>query len=397
MTWRAGCGNSPQMQRPVWLCLPFLAAWLGGGTFNAVASTPPPVPVIVVTDLYHPPQDPGDNFDLIAAYALPEVRLLAVVLDVTEAFRKPVADHPGLYADPTGPRDPGFIPVTQLNYLFDRTVPCAAGPFQPMRSPEDVMRDAPVFQQHGVNLILDTLRDSPHPVEIVSFGSARPVAVAFNRDPRLFRKKLRRLHLCAGSSEPGFIEWNVALDPHAFTRLLWSSLPIAVYPCATREGPFAYGPHNCYWKLPDLGFIARMDPALQRYLTFAFGRTARADFLRALDQDPPAGSEVLFASLPHNVWETAVWLNVANRRLVRRAHGAYRIVPASQVRLDDLVLPNELRPCSFNVQDDGSFSFCLGKSGVPHFIYDRGDPLANEAAFRQALPEWYVSIRPRQL
>lgn len=140
-----------------------------------------------------------------------------------------------------------------------------------------------------------------------------------------------------------------------------------------------------------------MDPALRRYLTFAFGRTARADFLRALDQYPPAGSEVLFASLPHNVWETAVWLNVANRRLVRRSDGAYRIVPASQVHPDDLVLPNELRPCSFNVQDDGSFSFRLGKSRVPHFIYDRGDPLANEAAFRQALPEWYVSIRPRQL
>ena len=29
------------------------------------------VPVIDITDLYHPPQDPGDNLDLIAAYGCP--------------------------------------------------------------------------------------------------------------------------------------------------------------------------------------------------------------------------------------------------------------------------------------------------------------------------------------
>ena len=90
------------------------------------------VPLIDVTDLYHPPQDPGDNLDLIAAYALPEVDLRAVVLDCTAAFRKPVADFAGLPPDPSGPRDPGFIPVTQLNYIFNRAVPCAAGPFETM-------------------------------------------------------------------------------------------------------------------------------------------------------------------------------------------------------------------------------------------------------------------------
>ncbi|MCX5758870.1 MAG: hypothetical protein NTU83_10275, partial [Candidatus Hydrogenedentes bacterium] len=64
------------------------------------------VPLIDITDLYHPPQDPGDNLDMIAAYALPEVDLKAVILDVTQRYRRPYVnpDNPS-YDDPQGRRD----------------------------------------------------------------------------------------------------------------------------------------------------------------------------------------------------------------------------------------------------------------------------------------------------
>lgn len=369
----------------------------GGGLAVAAAAgalVSAKVPLIDVTDLYHPPQDPGDNFDLIAAYALPEVDLRAVILDVTEGFRKPVADVPGMYPDPDGPRDPGFIPVTQLNFIFNRWVPCAVGPFTQMRSPEDKMLDVPAFQQQGVELILRVLRESAEPVEVVSFGSARPMAVAFNREPELVARKLRRLHLCAGSTEPGFVEWNVQLDPRAFVRLLRSKLPIALYPCATKDGPFAYSPHNCYWKLPDLRFVEQMHPALKAYLAFAFGRSQRADFLRAVESEAPAVWAPEQLARAHNVWETAVWLNVANRKLVRRSDGTHRIVPAAEVRSDDTVLPNELRPCRVEVKDTGEVRFRLTSEPGNILIYDRGDPGQNETALRDALPAWYMSIRP---
>ena len=45
------------------------------------------MPLIDVTDLYHTPQDPGDNFDIVTAYAMPGLDLKAVILDVTEALR----------------------------------------------------------------------------------------------------------------------------------------------------------------------------------------------------------------------------------------------------------------------------------------------------------------------
>ena len=52
------------------------------------------IPVVVITDLYHPYQDPGDNMDLIMGFGLPDVDLKAVLLDITDAFRKDTADHP---------------------------------------------------------------------------------------------------------------------------------------------------------------------------------------------------------------------------------------------------------------------------------------------------------------
>ena len=95
---------------------------------------PPPgvagIPVIDVTDLYHPHQDVGDNFDLVAAYALPEIDLRAVILDAHDTFRKPVSYYPLLskyYVDKDGPRDPGFIPVLQLNETLEFQRPHGRG------------------------------------------------------------------------------------------------------------------------------------------------------------------------------------------------------------------------------------------------------------------------------
>jgi hypothetical protein len=359
----------------------------------AAAAEPPRTPVIDVTDLYHPHQDCGDNLDIVAAYALPDVDLKAVVLDCTDQFRKPVCDHPNpQLRDGSGPREPGFIPMTQLNYLFNRNVPFAVGPFGSMKSPDDKMLDAPAFQQQGVELLLKTLKESPEKVEILIFGSARAVAVAYNRDPELLKAKVKLVHLCAGASSPEFQEWNIALEPHAIVCLLRSPLPIAIYPCATKAGPFAYGPNNCFWKLPDLRFIEKMNPRLRSYLAYAFERSKRLDFLRAVDEDPPANVLESMYRKAHNVWETCVWIRVANRRLVKRADGTHRIIPASDVLATDTVLPNELRPCRVTVNDKGLFSFEFTTEPTNFLMYDRGDALANEKALREAFPALYQSF-----
>ena len=371
------------------------------------APTPRGIPLIDVTDLYHPHQDVGDNFDVLAAYALPELDLRAVILDCTEPFRQPVAKDPGpgLFPDASGPREPGFIPVWQLNSIFGRNVPCATIPFGRMKSPGDKLPDAPPFQQQGIELILKTLRESLEPVHIVSFGSARAIAAAYNREPALFRTKLARLHLCAGGSSPpapNYIEWNVALDPLAIVCLLRSDLPIALYPDAANNAgdkgygvfspAFSYDEHNTYYKLPDLRFILQMDAPLRRYLEYAFSRSSRVDFLRALEVDGPALDEGLLAK-EHYVWETAVWICVSGRKLVKRADGTHRIIPPALVQPTDKVLPNELHPCTVTVRDDGIYEYRETSEPSKVSVYYRGDPRENEAALREALPALYLSFK----
>jgi pyrimidine-specific ribonucleoside hydrolase len=72
---------------------------------------------IPIIDLYHPHQDPGDNFAIIAPYARPEIDLRAVILDVSECFRRWREERePEDYN--LNNSDAGFIPIMQCNSMF---------------------------------------------------------------------------------------------------------------------------------------------------------------------------------------------------------------------------------------------------------------------------------------
>ena len=346
------------------------------------------IPVIDVTDLYHPHQDPGDNFDLLTAYALPEIDLRAVLLDITQEFRQEKFLHPR-FGEQAGPREPGVIPVTQCNYLFGRSVPYGIGPFRRMRTPKDTLEDCPPFM-NAIDCLLRTLAEAVEPVHILSFGSARIITAAYNRAPELLMEKTACIHLAAGASGP-YLEWNVELDIQAFVGLLRSPLPIALYPCATTDGPFDIGVHNTFWRLYDLSFIRAMDPPLRRYLLYAFGRSDRSDFLRCLEQDV-LPENILTAIQYHNVWETAVWMQVAGRVLTRTPAGV-RYCPRSQAAAHDVVLKEELIPCTFTVEDSGLFTFSFTDKPTNKKIYRRETPPALEAMLAEALTALYLSYR----
>jgi hypothetical protein len=364
------------------------------------------VPIIDITDLYHPFQDPGDNLDLVYAFAFPQVDLRAVILDVTDAFRRPVANAPQMWHDPNGPREPGIVPVTQLNYLFDRQVPYAVGPFSAMKTADDKMLDVPTFQQAGIRLLLETLEASRQPVEILSFGSTRTIAAAFNRNPDLMRRKVARIHISAGTATINFElgplqdqnempggEWNVALDPWAFIRLLRSDLPIALYPCATKDGAFSYGPHNTYWKFQDLSFVTRLDPGLRNYLIYALARMNRPDFLACLDGELPADAASDRITHPHHVWETAIWLNVTRQQLASSNGDEFSLMPMSAYSAGQRVNRNSLVPCNVEVRNDGRFSFHAAAGRTNFSIFQRGDAVQYELASRQAFTALWTSFK----
>jgi hypothetical protein len=316
-----------------------------------------------------------------------------------------VADHPTLWKDPRGPREAGFIPVLQLNYIFNRNVPVAAGPMNLMRSETDCMRDLPGFQEAGVELFLNTLRNSKEKVDVLSFGSARLLAVAYNREPKLLKNKVNRIHLSAGTASPDFTmgtdaganaipggEWNVALDVFAFRRLLKSDLPIVIYPCASKDGAFVASNYTTYWRMPNLGFIKNMNPQLRRYLDFSFSKAQRTDFLRAMDLDDATANDTSFYPSPHHVWETALWMNCANRVLVNISNGAYKLVPRNAVDKSAKIVKESLVPCLVSVRDDGRFSFKATGKPTNFQIYYRENLQQNEEGYRSALPQLYLSF-----
>lgn len=377
--------------------------FLAGGPQQVMAQKP----VMVITDLYHPYQDPGDNLDLINGYALADVDLKAVILDITDAFRKDTADHPTLWKDPRGPREAGIIPVEQLNYIFNRKVRYAIGPVDLMQSETDEMRNTPSYY-NGVELFLETLKETDKPLEVISFGSARVIAVAWNRDPQLLMQKISRIHLCAGTAAskyemgsdaganmiPGG-EWNVSLDVFAFTRLLRSPLPIALYPCAGKDGGFVKDPNNSYWKLKDMSFLRAMDPRLQRYLDFAFGKRMPYDFLRAMDKGQPYANPADIQFKEFHVWESAVWIEVTDRVLIRDAHHGFKLMDKKVVSPSDQVLESGLRPCKLTeIRDDGRFEFEYAKGPSRITIYFRANPEENEEALNQVIPELFKSYSP---
>jgi pyrimidine-specific ribonucleoside hydrolase len=350
------------------------------------------IPVITVTDLYHPPEDPGDNFDLVMPYGLDRVDLRAVILDVSIEKRESV--RAGVEGFP-GPREPGVIPVTQLNAIFGRRVPYGISPFARMRSIDDQMLDVPPFQQAGIDLLLETLRASDEPVNVMSFGSARPIAVAFNRAPDLMREKVARIHLSAGSTTLDYLEWNVYLDPIAMRRVVSSGLPLALYPCATAIDCYTYDEHNTLWWLEDLAWIEQMHPALRRYLTYGLGGSARIDFLRALDEEATDEVKRAVYGRRHAVWETAAWMNVSDSSLVRRSDGTSRIVATSDVAPSDRVIRNDQVLCRASTHESGLYTFELGANADANAtIFERDDPAEYERALQEALPALYQSFLP---
>ena len=383
------------------LCYLVAASWPVHGQHALLSKKP----VIVITDLYHPYQDPGDNLDLIMGYALPQVDLKAIILDITDAFRKDTADHPTLWRDPRGPREAGIIPVNQLNYIFDRQVPYAIGPLMWMRSETDQMRDSGMLQQ-GIALFLHTLAQSPEPVEVISFGSARVLAVAFNRDPGLLRKKISLIHLSAGTAAPDFRlgndkgansipggEWNVALDLYAFLRVLKSGLPIALYPCAGVDGGFVKDVNNTYWKMPSLSFLKDIDPRLQRYIDYALTQRQQVDYLKAMDVTGSFAPATARYPAPFHFWETDIWKNVAGLRLVQSKAGNYLFRAAGMGQPGDVAVASSLQPVKLTIRKDGRFIFTRTAEPSAVRIYYRADPDLEERALQQAYPALLTSFK----
>ena len=84
---------------------------------------------------------------------------------------------------------------------------------------------------------------------------------------------------------------------------------------------------------------------------------------------------------------------MTDRVLVQRGNGSYRILRRSELEPTDRILPNELRPCTLDVQENGLFTFHYTDQPTNIRIYYRGDHKENEKALNEALPVLYLDFK----
>ena len=262
------------------------------------------VPILYYTDLYHPPDDPDDHFDLLTLFATPEFDIRGIVIDMGSRG----VDRPALGA------------LRQAAALSGRTPPHATGLTANLTTPEDSAMGQPPEVQGGVALTLRVLREAEAPVTLFATGSLRDFAAAYNREPALFAEKVARLYVNAGHSD-GDHEWNVDLDPHAYVRILRSSLPVYWVPC------FGEG-HGSFWKFRHDTVLAQQAPPVQNFILYMLLH-ATEDPIAYLGQPPAEGAVKEFWPKERNMWCTAAFLHAAGRG------GATWGFSGRQVRVED--------------------------------------------------------------
>jgi Inosine-uridine preferring nucleoside hydrolase len=178
-------------------------------------TSPPRYPVLYSTDLYYTfTMDNNDPFDAAVLLKSPELDVKGIILD----------NH-------TYPSD-GEKVLEKIMTYSNRRVPYVKGlgEFQ-MRSATD--QGLYAAEQGGVDLILKTLHDSREKVALIAVGSLTDFAVAFTREPALFTEKVSMIYVVAGTLLSRVQDWNVKLDPIAFTVIMRSELPITWIPVDT--------------------------------------------------------------------------------------------------------------------------------------------------------------------
>ena len=280
--------------------------WLVAAPLSSAADSAPPaprIPVIYSTDLLHPHDDPDDHYDLATLFALPELDVRGIVLDLGERQEQ----------------RQGRPPVEQILHIAGRRVPYVIGLAHPLAAPGDPATDRPDQFQGGVELILSTLRESHEPVTIFTTGSLRDVAAAFNREPELLRTKVRALYFNAGNG-PGGVqnEWNVQLDPDAYLRIFESGLPLYWCPCFGRDG------YQTYFVVDQRTVVSACRPAVQNFFVYCLTKSQQEPlaFLSSAGLALPEG--------PRNMWCTGPLYHAAGRRIYERGQDDFLALPPAQ-------------------------------------------------------------------
>ena len=319
----------------------------------AVRGAEPKIPIIHSTDLFHPHADPDDHFDLATLFAIKEYDIKGIILDNHGSDQMTHGGRPA---------------VEQMMHITGRKTPYAVGLKTRLRNRDDKVLEEPESLQGGVKLILSVLRESHKKVVLNVVGSATDTSAAFNREPELFKNKVKAIYLQAGNGPDGpQPEYNVGLDPVAYARLLESGLPIYWCPCFGKDG------YQTYYVLADQSktFAACAKP-VQNFFVYCFtlSKEDPIAFLTSGSHPLPGGNR--------NMWCTAPMFHVAGRAIYQRgADDFVALTPAAAEKAglaDKAVNVFSFVPVQVDTSNFPKLRVALNPAKTNTFVFRTTDP-----------------------
>ena len=209
------------------------------------------MPVIYITDLYHPHHDLDDHFDLVAMYAIEEFDIKGIIIDCAEPYEPP-----------------GIKPIEQMNYITRKKIPVYLGLREKLKTPGDKALWQKEHQE-GCNQIIKILKGSRQKVTIISVGSLKDLAAVYNREPDLFEKKVDKIVLFIGeASKKEFIEYNVRLDKNAFIKIMNHASNIYWVPCFD-GGLWQNNGRASYWRAHRAELLKNTSSQITNFFLYA--------------------------------------------------------------------------------------------------------------------------------
>ncbi|MCL2743458.1 MAG: nucleoside hydrolase [Planctomycetaceae bacterium] len=299
--------------------------------------TSKPAPVIYFTDLYHPHGDPDDHFDLACLFSLAEqgyIDIKGVVIDYPPQFRR---------------GDPALAAVAQLNRICALNVPTIVGCSTLPAKKGDTLPNLSKRDAASINWIIETLRKSGQPVAMVIVGSATDVAVAAKREPELFRQKCSSIYLNSGAThqpKPEMLEWNVKLNPAAYSTLFELTCPLYWFPCWSMCEERKSGEWGTFYWLPHSTAFDGVSIPAKHYFWFMFSRSSEPFYLRNLMNDVPADDWNKILKDRRGMWSTASLLTLAGQTVTKTG----KIVPIGEAGGEKLY---QMEPVKVLTEDNG--------------------------------------------
>ena len=279
-----------------------IAAGAGAVGFSSSAAQPQAaasgIPLIHVTDLFHPHGDPDDHFDLAVAFALAlrgAFDLRGVVIDYPPEFR---------------PGDPAVVAVAQMNRLAGLSVPVSIGTSHRLKNRTDALAEAPACETAAVRFILAQLRAAERPLALMCVGSAADIIVAALREPALFKAKCAGVYLNSGAAHdnpanPAQLEFNVRLDPAAYAAMFDLPCPLYWFPCWHTTETRQSGADGSFYWLPHREALGDISSGLAAYFAYMFDKSANPKWLRAMKDMPPGATWEKILKEKRGMWSTA--------------------------------------------------------------------------------------------